>query len=1195
MTIRTILLSGALVFSLTSSLLAQTSGRLSGSVTDATGAAVADATVSLFLAGGGQALTVTKTSDQGMYSFPALQPQVYDLTIERQGFTKHTLRAVKVDAAKDLTVATIRMDVSQVAETVEVSAASDTVQLANAEINTTITNEQIRKLPLLNRGLFNLILNQAGVQNGRGPVVINGMRASYANVSMDGVNIQDNYIRQNTLSYQPNQLLVDQVGEITIATSNTSAVNGGGSSQIIFSSPQGTNSYHGAGYWYNRNNVMAAADWFDNRNGIKKAFLNQNQPGGKIGGPIQKDKLFFFFNAEGFRRREQTGLNRTVLTDSARRGDYTYRDSATGAVRTVNVLGLRGASVDPFMAGLLSSVPTQSNNFQLGDSSAAFTRNTAGYAFQARNNRDRNNLLGRGDYNLSPRHAFSTTYSYNNDTDDRTDAGADFATSPVIQSKIHTHFVSGSWRWNPAPTIVNEMRGGVNWAPGAFVRSADKPAFLVAGTTFTNPVNDFLNQGRATDTYNLSNVTSWFRGRHNIQFGYQQQKVRVESYFEGGSLPTYTLGMGTGQAAITAAELPGSSSNDRAAANTLLATLGGYIDAYTQTFNIQNRNSGFVPGYQNIRNYKLDNYAFFFQDQWKATSRLTLNLGLRWDYQTPVRERDGLFLLPKLIDNNAIKTLESNATLDFAGTPERDLYKRDFNNFGPNIGLAWDVFGNHKTALRAGYSIHFVNDQLFTAITNSVDTNDGLAADATAGGLRGRISTGRPSIPTPTFKVPRTFADNFDIDPAGNAGGIPDPNLVSPYVQQWNLGIQHEFKGTVVEVRYVGNHSTKQMRAFDYNQVDIKAGGFLDDFKRARNNGFLALAARGTFNPTYNAAIAGSQPTPVFNSIELGGLLTNGTVSGLIERGEVGTLANTYVSSGFGIPFDFYRNPTVYGANIMTNYSNSSYNSLQVEVRRRVAAGLNLQSNFTWSKVLSDALGDGQVLFEPFLDNANSSIERSRAPFDLRYDWKSNFIYDLPMGKGHRFNPGRLSKLVGGWSVSGLMGWQSGTPFSILSTRGTINRGGVRSNSNTVDTNLTRADLDNVVGFFMTGTGPFFVNRANVGSDGRGVVADGRTPFTGQAFFNPQPGTAGSLQRRQFSGPSVFSFDAGLQKTTQLTERQSIEFRMEAQNVLNHPTFYVGDESALANRFNVNNTTFGVINSTFTDRRAIQFGLYYRF
>lgn len=1188
----------SLLLVLTLPLLSQVTGKISGVITDQSGALVPGANVTLSLAGGARPVAEAQTNSQGVFAFPSIPANPYDVAVEKQGFLRHVTRGVKVDPGKETSMTEIRLDVSSLAETVEVSAATSSVQTATAEVSATITNSEINRLPLLNRTVTNLLFNQPGVNNGRGPTTVNGMRSSYANMSLDGVNIQDNFIRQDSISFSPNLLLIDQISEITVTSSNGSAVSPGGGSQFTFTSRSGTNLFHGSALWYNRNNLFASADWFDNRNKLPKSFLNQNQFGGGMGGPIKKDKLFFYGYAEAVRSRTQIGRVRTILTDSARNGVFTYRDSA-GNVQRPNLLQLRQVGVDPVIQGILANVPAGSaaNTFQVGDSSAALQRNTIGYAFQAGNNRDRNNTLGKLDYILSTKHSLAATYAFNNDKINRSDAFRDYNVKPVVNNEDHSHMFSAAWRSNPIPAMVNELRGGFNLAPILFINSSARPAFYVEGLSFDNSVNGYDNQGRTSNTYNLSNMTTWFRGRHNLQFGYQLQKVRVESINQFDVIPRFVVGMGRGQNPLTSAELPGINGQELAQANMLLASLGGFVEEYRQRFNVTTRTSGFANGASNTRNYQLDNHAFFLQDQFKATRRLTVNAGMRWEYQTPMRERDSLYLLPKLIDNNYIRTLAENATLEFAGNKDTlDLYKRDFNNFGPNIGIAWDVFGTGRTAIRAGYAMFFVNDSILTAIDNSAGTNRGLVADANAVGQSGRLSTGRPSVPVPALKVPRTYADNLLLDPAGNAGGMPDPGMVTPYVQQWNFAIQQEYKGTIFEVRYLGTKSTKQLRALDLNQIDIKAGGFLDDFKRARANGFASRASGRSFNPAYNAAVPGSQPLPVFDRIQSGGLLSNGTVQGYIERGEVAQLAHVYVTSGFAIPFNFYRNTSLYGANVMLNLANTSYHSLQIDVRHRFKNGLAFNTNYAFSKSLSDALGDGQTLFEPYLDSNNPKLERARSPFDIRHNWKANFIYELPIQRlaGGRLAGGSWKRATSGWSVSGLMFWQSGTPFSVLAPRGTLNRTGTRSNSQTASSSLTGEALQSALGFFMTGNGPLFVDPRYLGPDGRAVGADGTT-FANQVFFNPEPGGTGSLQRRMFSGPSVFSFDAGLHKSTRLTDRVSVELRMDAANVLNHPTFDIGDESALTTRFNVNNPTFGNIVTTFTGRRAIQFGMYLRF
>jgi hypothetical protein len=256
--------------------------------------------------------------------------------------------------------------------------------------------------------------------------------------------------------------------------------------------------------------------------------------------------------------------------------------------------------------------------------------------------------------------------------------------------------------------------------------------------------------------------------------------------------------------------------------------------------------------------------------------------------------------------------------------------------------------------------------------------------------------------------------------------------------------------------------------------------------------------------------------------------------------------------------------------------------------RHRTKNGLSVEANYTFSKVLSDGDGDLQTRFQAFLDFNNPGLERSRANFDLNHMIKVFGQYDLPVGDGHRFGYRPLNRLIGGWKVSANMVWQSGAPFSILSGYGTLNRE-ARSYYNTATTSLTMSQLNQVVKYQMTGNGPMIVSPSAINpADGTGVNAFGDPTFTGQVFSNPPAGSLGVLQRRLFSGPWTFNLDMSLLKTVKITEHQNVEFRADAFNVLNHATFWSGDQ-------NINTTTFGVISSTFYPARIMQFGLYYRF
>ena len=1264
-----------------------------GTVLDPQGLPVEGANVTLTNQGTNYTYNTT-TSSTGAFQFSSIDSGIYRVTVIATGFRLSVVQDIKTDAATNYSIPPIKLEVGPSKESITVVAGAEIVNTTDTEVSSTVEKRQIEALPILDRNPLNLLSLQAGV-NSSGPnannvilptdTVINGQRTTYSNLTLDGINIQDNFIRENALDFSPNQPFSSQAQEFTVINQNAGVDNGGGSSQVSIITPKGTNNWHGQGFWNYRTNAWAANDWFNDASGTPNPNLLRNQGGGNIGGPILKDKLFIYGWYELLRLRQQAVNNTTVISPTifnALNGTgtlpaacgsvspclpftYTPVDSAgnpdPAGARTINLLNFTNNSgqnfaytVDPAMLALIQRVPAaKTNNTRVGDGV-----NLLGYQLNARSNDTRDNYGWRVDYNLNSHNTITGTWAWNREIVDRPDIDTSYDTVPLVSNNDKEKFLSIGWRWSPSGTITNEARFGFNLAPAFFLTNQKFGSYIVDQTDpitggtlvpFTLPDPNFLPQGRNTRTWTGLDNASFTKGNHTIKFGGSVSRITIATTDSAGTLPDYQVGFSSkNKSGFQASDMPGTvtltdsfsgSQADYANAAALATSVAGILSTVSQTFNATSQTSGYQVA-PLARNYRQNQFAIYAADTWRVNPRLTVNYGLRWDYYGPVDERDGLVLLPEVTPGlNISQTLLGNATVNFAGgNSPRGLYGGYWKAFSPNIGIAWDPFGNGKTAVRAGFSFNYVNDEFFTAADNAAVGNTGLGATSSNSQLFGPTVSnplGKQTVSAPPFQIPIDFNTNaFNAtNTSGTIGSLAgygiDPHLKPPQVQQWNLSIQRDIGwSTSLQVSYVGNHGVGLFRAIDVNQLNYNAPAvctapvlpapcptdtFFQDFQAARAAGFASLAAGQGFNPLYNCPMQQTSSTclPFFNFI-YGGALGVPFINNYIQQGQIGQLIAVYHADEFDTGIgaypgqanlvNWFPNPYIMGGDLLKNASFSNYNAGIVEVRRRFSKGLYFQANYTFSKVMTNygpSNNIDQTRFNPLQDNARPFLERSRAPFDLTHAFKANFTYELPIGRGHHLfgSPNRaMGLLVNGWQTGSIFTWQSGSPFSIVSQYATFNRT-TRSHNNTAIATLTHQQISGDLGVFEQPNGVvYLINPKLISPDGTGAPSSpqlgGCTPAVTGGFCNPQPGEVGNLQQFAFNAPPYFVWNMTASKDFNVTEKVKLNFRTDAFNLTNHPVFAVQlDPVTSTANFNINSTTFGQSTRTISAPRVLQMQL----
>jgi hypothetical protein len=1110
----------------------ETTGKIVGTVSAPDGV-IAGATVVIRDNQTGKERTVV-ASDNGTFEASQLDFGTYTVRITASGYKAFVANEVKIDAGREYSL-NVQLEVGQITEEVTVTAGADQINASNAELSTTISTQQIRELPLNGRNPLSLLNLQAGVNPTTSS--INGQRSSATAVTRDGLNVQDNYIRTGT--FVSDQPTVDDTGEFTITTQNAGVEQGGGSSLVSLVTPRGGREFHGALYAFNRNSLFTANSFFNNERNLPKPFLNRNQYGGSISGPVPfpafgegddffvKNKAFFFFNYEGFRLAQQVTASGTTLLAPARTGEFTYidtrgtTDTSDDIARTVNVLtGANFASpitaaqggalgVDPVIqARLLDLLPTSANGVTTGIN---YTQTTS---FLRSDPRTRNSYTSRFDYDFNDRNSVNFVYRRNDDVDARTDIASGFSTVPFVNTTGPTDFFTGAYRTTFGSNFSNEFRAGLQNSGVIFDEGDSIPTdYLISQGLVTSPEGSFRTQGRKTRYRNFQDNAVYSWENHSFRFGGNIDFQRASSRTLNGITPTYTISSTTNPATpgLLANQFVGTiNATDLARANALRYLLAGIVGSGARTANLISQDAGYAFG-PSIFNLNYETYSAYVSDQWRVRPNLTLNLGVRYEYFTPLNNPESRYLEPVFPNPDVVSSVAANGgVLNFIGGnagSEGDFFRPDRNNLAPSVSVAWSprmdggFFGRllgNTTVIRGGFRVGYVNDEYLRAPDAFNQANSGLGAlNSTANNIAAAFTPrgifgALPSFNTvPTFtQPPRAFATNNAL--AGNLGSVfgVDPNYQVPRIYEWNVGIQREIGYKMVfEARYVGNMSNTMIRSIDFNQIDTVNNGFLADFLIAQQN--CRLQGATVANPNsfdtlysctsaaYNPAIAGSRPFTVFNNLDLTGTgsLSNATNVSFIQQGRVGSLAQNYIGLRKQGSVVFQPTSDIFALEILTNGGKYRYNALQAEIRRRFDAGLYFQVNYTFQKTLGDVPDDSQLRQSPYQDNNNPGLQYGRPDFDRTHTVNANMIYELPFGKGRKFlnQGGIVDWIFGGFQFATIVNISSGAPLGIIDPRSTSAITS-RSSRQSATSTLTTDEIKQLTGIFKTPNGIYFVD-----------------------------------------------------------------------------------------------------------------------
>ncbi|MBI1790168.1 MAG: carboxypeptidase regulatory-like domain-containing protein [Acidobacteria bacterium] len=971
-----------------STLSAQTAtAQITGTVRDSTGAVMTQVKVTVTSQLTGLTRSAT-TNDTGTYSFPLLPVGLYSVTAEQQGFSQAKRSDIRLNVDQVLRV-DLEMAVGATTETVSVQAATVAIDSETATVGHVVTQRQVMELPLNGRNFLQLLFLGAGAvetngeqgtmrQDAGNAISINGARPTSNNFLLDGTSNTD-----TALGTPSTILSVDAIQEFKEQTATYSAEYGFSANQINIISKTGTNTPHGSLFWFGRNDALDASNFFNNLAGTPKSKLRQNQFGFVAGGPVYipkvyngHNKTFWLANYEGRRTRrgfldflniptpdQLAGRFTTAITDPVT--NQPFANNMVPQSRFTRLTNLARAKFFPAPNASLAqgnfirsrSLPTDSDQVtyrvdqQLGRFGTIFGRFT---------NTDYTNTIVGNTTELGDVFFVQKTRNW------QVSHSVPIGSHLVNQFRFgYVGATANQHGFTALQADIDPLKlTGVFTSLNEDQRSYPAVGFGGVGTGLSgggSAVNDY--QASYQPMYDVSNATTWIRGRHTLNFGANYRRWSLQRDLANDFLGQFTF----------SGFFTGNRTRDHAVADMLLGYFSGASSFQPAGFSVGDRSG-------NPRQFNFLYFAPYVQDDWKVNQRLTVNLGLRWDFRTVPNEendrmgwrdlanpRGGLLVADKLLVDKGI--VGDGRYYKSAGRPNpRDASKRVFS---PRLGFAFRPFSDDKTVVRGGFGVFFDS-----AEGREIDG----ASDIYPYVSRGNYiqSLGQAAALQTTDQMFPSFASLGAASPAANTflavSMSPEPR--NPYVQQWSFGIQRSLgASSTVEVNYIGAKGTHLLMRRNIAQ------------SRTPSNPGLCAAT-----PTVgDCPVLSRRPFPNFA---------------------------VYIDSDWS--------------------GNSSYNAFNARLERRTHSMI-FTTVYRWSKSIDSksaaaGIGNDVAGWQGFLDNNNIRRDRGRSEFDVDHRLVSSFIYQVPVGRGGKYlsQAGRaLDAVVGGWQVNGIVTFQSGFPMTI--------------------------------------------------------------------------------------------------------------------------------------------------------------------